>query len=367
MILAIQEADPAQTLAFPSLLSPLTSIPMHSLPRRFPDNRLANNLYTTLFQRKLRLPIFSLDLLPPCRHCTKTCDAYGDHLFSCRYSKTPLHNAVRNTLFTLLSTLAPLAGLVNSKFDILLEPTDLLPQHPLRRPADVAVRLKSPTKAQSSTLALDVTITPVPSHLPSQSPSNQPTNLLEAHLVSIRAKLSGRTHGTLTNRDVIAAINRENITLLPFTVDHLGGLGFFAHTFLFSKNPPFAQPPPPNLSEDRLPHPEAFQALQTLRKSPPGFLYQANHAWQESKYRRLRFGSTYHTASPQQWALQCLSLNISNALGRHLLRARAAVAAAAQSSVSQPPSILGPTFYQTTPYIPLVPGPPRLLPISLPT
>jgi hypothetical protein len=259
-----------------------------------------------------------------------------------------LHNAVRNTLLTLLSTLAPLAGLVRSKFNILLKPTNLLPQHPLRRPANVAVWLNSLTKAHLSTLAINGTITPVPSHLPSQSHSNQPTNLLEAHLFSIHTKLSGRTHGTLTNRDVIATINQEKITLLPFTVNHLEGLGFFAHTFLFSKDPPFAQPPLPNLSEDRLPHPpKAVQAFQTLWKSPP------NHAWQESKYRRLWFGSTYHTAPPQQWELQCLSLSISNVLGRHLLHVRAAVAAAAQSSASQPPSILGPTFYQSTPYIPL--------------
>jgi hypothetical protein len=59
--------------------------------------------------------------------CSKTCDAFGNHLFSCSYSKTLLHNAVHNTIFIILSTLATLASLVHSKFDILMEPSNLLP------------------------------------------------------------------------------------------------------------------------------------------------------------------------------------------------------------------------------------------------
>jgi hypothetical protein len=366
MIIAIDNAEPAQIAAFPSLLSPLTSIPMHSLPRRFPDNRLQNEIYTVLIQRKLRLPIFSTPEPPSCRYCSRQCDPFGDHLFSCKFLKTPLHNAIRNTMYTLLATLGPLSGLARSKFDVLLEPTNLLPQHPLRRPADIAVNLKSPTMAKSSVLAIDVTVTPVPPHLPSQPQLTNPINLSEAHLRSIRSKLSGRTHGALSNQDVIAAINRENITLLPFTVDHLGGIGFFSHSFLFGKDPPFPKPPPPNFTVDNLPHLEAFSAYQALVQGPSGFLYKANKAWEDSQYRRLRFGATYHTSSPQQWALQCLALNISTSLANHLLRARAAVAAATRSSTTTLPPILGPTFYQVATFSPLVPGPPRLLPIVQP-
>jgi hypothetical protein len=92
---------------------------------------------------------------------------------------------------TLLSTLAPLSGLTRSKFDVLLEPTNLLPQHPLRCPADIAVNLKTPTTAKSTILAIDVTVTSVPPHLPSQPQLNNPLNIPEAHLRSIRSKLSG--------------------------------------------------------------------------------------------------------------------------------------------------------------------------------
>jgi hypothetical protein len=182
---------------------------------------------------------------------------------------------MQNTVYTLLSTLAPLSGLIQSKFDILLEPTSLLPQHPLHHPV-VAVKLKAPTKAKSSILALDIIIAPVPPHLPSQPQLNNPTSIPEAHLYSIRSKLCGCTHGSHSNQQVIAAINRENITILPFTVDHLGGIGYFSHLLLFGAKP--------NLSEDRFPHPAAFSACQTLLHSPSGFLQKANKAWEVSPY-----------------------------------------------------------------------------------
>jgi hypothetical protein len=162
----------------------------------------------------VRLPIFPATP-PACRYCSRQCDQYWDHLFSCKFSKTPLHNAIQNTMYILLSTLAPLSGLVHNKFDILLEPTNLLlPMHPLRRPVDIAITLKSPTNSKSTLLAINVsTITPVPPHLHSQPQLTNTSNILEAHLSSIRGKLSGQTHGTLSNQDVITAINQEHITL----------------------------------------------------------------------------------------------------------------------------------------------------------
>jgi hypothetical protein len=109
-----------------------------------------------------------------------------------------LFNAVQNTIFTLLSTLAPL-GLAHSKFDVLMKPTGLLPQHPLCCPANIAIHLKTSTNTQSSTLALNITITPVSPHLYNQPHLNQPANLAKAKLHSICTKLKGRTHDTLSN------------------------------------------------------------------------------------------------------------------------------------------------------------------------
>jgi hypothetical protein len=364
IILAIDQAPDHFQAALPSLLSSTTSLALHSLSRRHPQARLPTNIYTLLTQRKLRLPVFPLARPPPlCRHCKKPCDHYGDHLFSCKYSKTPLHNTVRNTLHTILSTLAPIAGLIHSKFDTLMEPTNLLPQHPLRRPADIALRLKSPTAALATTLAIDVTITPVPAHLRSQPTPSQPSNLHEAHLRSIRSKLTGRTHSSVSNASIIQAINTADIALLPFTVDHLGGLGYFSHRLLFhEKDPPFPAPPPPNFLPTHFSHPHAYRAYSTLLKSTPGVLSQANYEWSQLRpHHPTRFGQTYHTSTPQQWALQCFSLNLSHGLASHLLRARASCLAASTSTTT-PHTILGPTFRQSYHKPPLVPGPPRHLP-----
>jgi hypothetical protein len=271
--------------------------------------------------------------------------------------------AIRNTLHTIIATLGPLAGTIHSKFDTLMEPTNLLPQFPLRRPADIALRLKSPTASKSSTLAIDVTIAPVPAHLRSQPTPSQPSNLHEAHLRSIRSKLTGRTHSSVSNSSIINAINTNNIALLPFTVDHLGGLGYFSHRLLFAEQfPPFPVPPPPNFQTKHFPHLHAFRAYSNLLQSTPGILSQANREW-ALLHRGLppRFGQTHHTTTPQQWALQCFSLNLSHGLAAHLLRARASCIAASSSSTATHP-ILGPSFRQSLHKPPLVPGAPRHLP-----
>jgi hypothetical protein len=166
IVTAIDQAPAFFAPVLPSILLPTTSLALHSLSRHHPQARLPNDLYTILFQRKLRLPVFhAAQSTPPCRHCKRICDPYGDHLFSCKFSKTPLHNSIRNTLYTILSTMSPIAGVTHSKFDVLIEPTNLLPQFPLRHLADIALRLKTPTSARTTTLAIDVTITPVPTHL----------------------------------------------------------------------------------------------------------------------------------------------------------------------------------------------------------
>jgi hypothetical protein len=49
-------------------------------------------------------------------------------------------------------------------------------------------------------------------------------------------------------------------------------------------------------------------------------LHVPHHATREwcKTHPTTRFGQTYHTMTPQQWALQSLSLNISHALGKYL-------------------------------------------------
>jgi hypothetical protein len=212
-----QDLDTEILDILPSLLSPTTSVPMHSLPRRFADHRLPPDTYRLLLLRKLRLPLFNTDTPPRCPFCPKHCDLYGDHLFSCGFSKKckpSLHNHIRDTVYTILSLLAPLAGLARTTNDIQREPKNRLPEFPQRRPLDVVLDLVTPTNAGAISIGVDVTIPHVSSSLSKKSYPSIPL-IFRTHLASIRSKLQGSTSHTAQGGDVISALNAQHIALIP--------------------------------------------------------------------------------------------------------------------------------------------------------
>jgi hypothetical protein len=109
---------------------------------------------------------------------------------------------------------------------------------------DVVVDLMTPTKAVAISVGIDVTIPHISSSLSKKSYPSIPL-ITRTHLASIRSKLQGRTSHSSQGDEVISSLNAQHIALVPFTVDHLGGLGHFALDFLFSpKDSPFPTPPP---------------------------------------------------------------------------------------------------------------------------
>lgn len=91
-------------LALPSLLDPLTGIPLHNIPRRVIHARIPPDLFRILLQRKLRLSLFP-NRTPPACSCKNPIDPFGDHFFACRKSsKIRLHNTLRDTLHSVLHT-----------------------------------------------------------------------------------------------------------------------------------------------------------------------------------------------------------------------------------------------------------------------
>ena len=71
--------------ALPSILSPLTSLPLHSLSRQSHDSRLTNEQCTIMLQRKLRLPLLPQFLRDtPCECGHNILDHFGDHFFQCK-------------------------------------------------------------------------------------------------------------------------------------------------------------------------------------------------------------------------------------------------------------------------------------------
>ena len=194
----LSRAPPSIANLFPSLLSHLNSLPMSTYNRRHPHNRLPNDIFTLLFQRKLRLPLLPPPLLAtPCRYCKRPFDPYGDHLFRCYYNKKILSDNIRDAVYTICSNLAPMAQFVHSKHGVLCEPANLLPNFPGKRPADIGLTLRPsalacPPPHPVDFLAIDITVTKPPTSEP-PAPAPKPTSLTKAHLESLRRKL---THST---------------------------------------------------------------------------------------------------------------------------------------------------------------------------
>jgi hypothetical protein len=89
----LTSSDPDPPI-FPSLLHPLISLPLHSLPRFHCDNHIPNDIFLLLLlQRKLRLPPGTCRAKPVLDNC-------GDHFFLCtKAPKATFLNKIRNSLF----------------------------------------------------------------------------------------------------------------------------------------------------------------------------------------------------------------------------------------------------------------------------
>jgi hypothetical protein len=308
-------------VVLPQLLDKKTSFPFNSLSRRQRDHRIAPATYTMALKRKLRLPVINPTPASLECQCGATPDEYGDHFFSCKSSaghKGNLHNKMRDTVLHIFRSLGPLTGWTSHEYDVSCEPTMLLPLYPGNRPADVGITLQpqaSPAHSRPHTyLALDITITPPPTMPRTDIPANpykpHAEQAQKVHWVKIRDKFQGRKHGPTAN------LNDSKLTLIPFTIDPFGGLGYFAERLLYAqpKNKPQWRHATDFTST------AAFEAYSTAMTSPHSFLTIAN-----SKYDAITpFGHTHSTRTPEQWATQILGLNFVTSSAQLLLRATAA-------------------------------------------
>ena len=122
---------------------------------------------------------------------------------------------------------------------------------------------------------------------------------------------------------VLDGLEANNTALLPFTIDHLGGIGQQAHDFLFSpKLSPFPRPPPLPPEDKfyaRAPSPAVIRRAKQIHIN---LLTKATQQWSSPFYNNRSIGSTYHSQSPSQWALQMLSINFCNSFATHFLQAQ---------------------------------------------
>ena len=329
------DTPPEQRIFLPSVLSPLTSMAF-TLPLTASQFRIENSVFKTALKRKLRLPLFlpqQHQHIPLRCRCSsnKRLDPTGDHLYSCSAaSKTPLSNAIRDTLFDVLKQVAPAARTVESVHDVHVEPPGLAPGHHRNiRPADVGLLLRQPHKNRHfQYLALDITI----------PPPQQPQAILDPSDHEKIAESASRTHQDAARekfcRDPTTAqhLLQNGVYLLPFTVDHLGSLGSFADNFLFPfSHHPYnfstAQPPAwdnPNFGKDTRrshPHPQAYALYQEATHAPSNLLTAANRETKRFSYPEAQIHSLGH------YAKASLSHAIVSSLAIHANNSMAAIRA----------------------------------------
>lgn len=126
-----------------------------------------------------------------------------------------------------------------------------------------------------------------------------------SHLTALRDKYQGTTTSTATQLDVIVTITNRNYALIPFSVDHLGRLGYTVHRFLGLPVPIFLPTKPPWDKPSDLSSTDEFfrKAHKFAEASIPIYLR-----------RYLPHGNSVFQ--------QTVSLNFSLALAHHLANAR---------------------------------------------
>jgi hypothetical protein len=205
------------------------------------------------------------------------------------------------------------------------------------------LRTQSPHHARF--LAIDVTI---PAPPPSSDASTTAATATTQHHKAERAKFS--ITGNRSYVRVFEDLVNQQILLLPFTVDHLGGIGTLGYRLLFGHDPHKAPQPTTTKPSNRHSLLLYNAAYGTL--APTDLLRRADENWTRS-HPYSRFGPSYHTSLPSHWAQQLLGLNLTTTLHNHF-RKRIRTLQSRHSRTQSPSSRTqytprGRPFY-TTPY-----------------
>jgi len=317
-------APPELASLLPSILQRHTSEALLHMSRRSPDHRLASPYFKLLLCRKLRLPIYDDNVVPPICRCKTRIDVFGDHFFGCKFhSKTPIHNRIRDCLHLLCSEIGPHAGLTSSRSDVVTEPVNMVSGHPTSRPADVSITLL-PTYAVPPLIpfakaAIDVTITGSLQPAVTGGDSHSYTGSVTRHHQTAESKkfrgrdiLTART--CVMGENIIRALNETNVVFIPFTVDPFGGIGPVAQKFLYGTRPDPAPDPLdfPTSATAALAYKNAMS-----KSAPTAILSLADKSWKD-KGAHLSFSSTYHAWFPSTWGRQILGANINLSFAMHL-------------------------------------------------
>ena len=206
------------------------------MSRLNPKNRRKNEDFSIMLKRKLRLKLWPHAEQCIC-FCGKAMDAYGDHVLSCRsHCKTPLHNKIRDGLFSLLKELCKTVKLISGDTMVCKEKPRVIDKIPTIRPFDLAIlfdHMLDETAWRSTLKILGFDVVVVPSKPTRVTPTRAARkNELKLRLSDgekgkfcRRGKTCKETQITLTGDEIIGEIISDGMVLVPISVSPHGHVG----------------------------------------------------------------------------------------------------------------------------------------------
>ena len=323
--------DKASLGQLEDMLTPRMSAALVDCPRIVPTNRRKNEEWGVMLKRKLRLPLWPSSAVPVC-FCGKRMDRFGDHCLQCtHHCKTPLHNKIRDGLWSLFKRLFPLVHFCDSETSVQRETPRLIGQLPGLRPFDVSVVFDHMMDGHSWNtplyqLGFDVTVIgSVPLATPDSSTVARKAEIDlrlregEKKKFARPAHCDAETGVCMTGDEIVGEIISHNKALLPVAISPHGRVGSLFNRFLYGTDPL----PPPKLGKhygkERV-HGAAAERLSRSHKVPRNVLGVADQIWRRQNPETM-YGRHYTAVDPSAHFEQQFGLVISKAIASHILYA----------------------------------------------
>jgi hypothetical protein len=124
-----------------AIMDKRSSMALMTMSRINESNQIKNSTFKRALQRKLRIPIFDVNLQYKCR-CGTIIDQYGDHCLGCKANyKAKASNGIRDKITKVLQCILPIVNMIDSPTQVERETHNIVPSFPSLKPFDLSIRL----------------------------------------------------------------------------------------------------------------------------------------------------------------------------------------------------------------------------------
>ena len=301
------------------------------MPRLDNNNRLDNQIFSTILKRKLRIPLYQTNDQLICPRCKQHFDVYGDHLFKCIKcvpNKKITHNKWRDDVEKhVMKDILPLVKLIDKPSETENEKTKCIPslRNTKIKPFDLSFKVnknigESYYRSPLRRIGFDITMSQ-PSNEPPNSDITRAQNnsialqLLECEMGKFNRKEGGTnptTKVTLSGDQIIGELTNSHQALLPWSISPYGMFGDIASRFWYGND---AVDLSSNLNKRSA---KSAAKLAVSSKVPSGILKRANKIWQH-KHPGDFFGRSYKSQTPMIYTRQVFGRLTCLYNGQHII------------------------------------------------